>query len=95
MLYSLGFILSLAGLMGLMLDREEVARLRFALLPGLGIWLIGTMAGANSVQSFLGQSFTDLLFLGGAALVFRALAQSGRFAIVGSIAVIMAMIAFH
>ncbi len=81
--------------MGLMLDREEVARLRFALLPGLGIWLVGTMAGATSVQAFLGQSFTDLLFLGGAALVFRALAQSGRFAIVGSIAVIMAMIAFH
>lgn len=95
MLYSLGFILSLVGLMGLMLDREDVARLRFALLPGLGLWLVGTLGSVHSVQAFFSQSFTDLLFLGGAALVFRALAQSGRFALVGSIIAIMAMIAFH
>lgn len=41
MLYSIGFALGLVGLLGLMLDRKGLEQLRFALLPGLGLWLIG------------------------------------------------------
>ena len=94
MLYSIGFILSLVGLMGLMLDRQGLEQLRLAFFPGLALWFLGMVTTVGSFQVFLGQSFTDLLFLGGSALLFRAIAQS-KFAVPGSIVALLAMVAFH
>ena len=95
MLYSIGFALGLVGLLGLMLDRKGLEQLRFALLPGLGLWLIGLITSAPSIQIFLGQTFKDLLFLGGAALLFRAIAQSAAYAIPLSIIALLSMLGLH
>ncbi|MEL6832902.1 MAG: S8 family serine peptidase [Bacteroidota bacterium] len=94
MLYSIGFVLALIGLLGLMLDRKGLEALRLAFFPGLGLWFLGLITSAASLQVVLGQSFTDLLFLGGAALLFRAVATT-RFAVPLSIVALLAMVAFH
>ena len=74
-MYTVGFVLTLLGLMGIMLDRKGLEALSYAVLPGLGLWLFGLVTEHATLGVFFGETFKDLLFFGGAAMLFRGLSQ--------------------
>ncbi|WP_020539582.1 S8 family peptidase [Lewinella cohaerens] len=94
-MYTLGFVLTLLGLMGVMLDRKGLEALSYAVVPGLGLWLFGLVTQVSTLGDFFSYSFTDLLFYGGAAMLFRGLSQSKHLAIPASIVALLMMAFFH
>lgn len=95
MIYTLGFVLSLFALMGIMLDRQGLKKLSYLLLPALGLWGFGVAGQTHSLSSFFALSFVDLLFMGGAALVFRGLSHSRQFTIPAALVALLSMTAVH
>lgn len=94
-MYTLGFVLTLLGLMGIMLDRKGLEALSYAILPGLGLWLFGLVGQHATLGAFFGESFKDLLFFGGAAMLFRGLSQSRHLAVPASVVALLLMAFFH
>jgi hypothetical protein len=94
-MYTLGFIAVLAGLLGLMLNREGLKGLSYATAPGLAIWIVGTFVQTATWTAFFGQTFTDLLFFGGAALLFRGLSQSKSLAVPAAVVALVVMASVH
>jgi len=94
-MYTLGFIAVLAGLLGLMLNREGLKGLSYATAPGLAVWLVGTFVQTATWTAFFGQTFTDLLFFGGAALLFRGLSQSKNLAVPAAVVALVVMAGVH
>ncbi|MEL7222589.1 MAG: S8 family serine peptidase [Bacteroidota bacterium] len=94
-MYTLGFVLVLSGLVGLMLDRKAINMLKYATVPGLGLWLAGVWTSVSGWGGLFGQAFTDLIFFTGAALLFRAIGKTGRFAIPAALIAMLTMAGFH
>lgn len=95
MIYTLGFILTLFALIGIMLDKEGLRPLSYAFIPGVLLLLCGIASHSHQLSAFFAQSFIDLLFLGGAAMVFRGLSYSRSFAIPGALVALVSMTAVH
>ncbi|MEM1215672.1 MAG: S8 family serine peptidase [Bacteroidota bacterium] len=88
-MYTIGFVLALFGLLGVALDRERLRAVRYLLAPGVVLWAASVFTQTSNWQALFGQSFRDLLFLGGAMLALRAIATLGKLAVpVGIVAVL-------
>ena len=95
MIYTLGFILTLFSLIGIMLDRDGLRPLSYAFIPAIVLLLVGIAGHSHQPSAFFAQTFIDLLFLGGAAMVFRGLSHSRSFAIPGALVALVSMTAVH
>lgn len=95
MLYQLSFVLLLSAIAAIMTDRKKLAFLQPLFIPAAALWLLTMGLEQGLSTKLFGTAFRDLIFLLGATLVFRTIANFGTKVVPLSLGLISLFSFFH